>query len=163
MDGLLTLLILYLIFKTVKKKVQKPKPRRVVSAFPQKVEEDAAEAKACVEPSIDHQVEMDAFAQAAVETVSIGEGQSHATLDTDVYGKKQLEYMGSLQADTNEGECLCEPELSHRSPVRTEAGSVYENEIGREPLLDFSPEGLYQGIVMSEILARPSQCQRRFR
>ena len=163
MDGLLSLLILYWIFKAVKKKVQKPKPKRVVSAFRQKAEAAAAETKARAERAMGQQAQPDAFSQAAVEAGAIGEGQSHAVLDAGFYGGMQPEYMGSLQADTNEGECLCEPELSHKAPVHVEAGSVYENEIGREPLLDFGPERLYQGVVMSEILTRPQQRQRRFR
>ena len=70
-------------------------------------------------------------------------------------------FRGSLQVESTEGECICDPELEHEREVKAEPASVYAGEIGREPLVDFSPRGMMQGIVMSEILTRPVQRARR--
>jgi len=167
MDGLLSLLVLYSIFysifKAVKKRAQKPKPKRVVSAFQQKVEAASAETKRRAERAFDPQPMDEIFSQEAAQASTVGEGQSHIVLDADAHGNVQPEYMGSMLVDSDEGECLCGPDLSHNVQEQMATNSVYANEIGREPLLDFSPERLYQGIVMSEILARPTERQRRLR
>ena len=81
-----------------------------------------------------------------------GEGQS-------VYAPPP-EYAGSMYMDSTEGEDLCDPALEHDRPERTDPRSVYANEIGAQRRLDFSPEGLWQGVVMSEILTRPADRQR---
>ncbi len=86
----------------------------------------------------------------------LGEGESHA-----VPNATSTEYMGSLHETSAEGEDFCDPELEHRRFVASSEDSVYAGEIGREPMLDFSAKGLYQGIVMSEILTRPSRRVRR--
>ena len=70
-------------------------------------------------------------------------------------------FCGSMQVESTEGECICDPELEHEREAKPEPESVYAGEIGREPLVDFSARGLMQGIVMSEILARPAQRTRR--
>lgn len=84
------------------------------------------------------------------------EGDSHA-----VPNATGTEYMGSLHETSTEGEDYCDPELEHRRFVAPSEDSVYAEEIGREPMLDFSAKGLYQGVVMSEILTRPSRRVRR--
>lgn len=66
------------------------------------------------------------------------------------------EWAGSLEMDSTEGEDLCDPSLGHEKKM-TDPQSVYAGEIGREPLLDTSPRGLLQGVIMSEILTRPTQ------
>lgn len=70
-------------------------------------------------------------------------------------------FRGSMQVESMEGECICEPELEHKREEKPEPASVYADEIGREPLVDFSPRGMMQGIVMSEILTRPVERARR--
>ena len=70
-------------------------------------------------------------------------------------------FRGSMQVESTEGECICDPELEHERETKPEPASVYAGEIGREPLVDFSARGLMRGIVMSEILARPAQRTRR--
>ena len=95
----------------------------------------------------------------------LAEGQSHMAFTQDVHGcvSKHEEYMGSMHADTSEGEDACELILEHEREDRTEPESVYAGEIGKEPLLDLSAKGIYQGVVMSEILARPHRrAVRRF-
>ncbi len=66
-------------------------------------------------------------------------------------------FRGSMQTESTEGECICEPELEHGRKAEPESESVYASEIGREPLVDFSSRGILQGVVMSEILTRPAQ------
>ncbi len=91
----------------------------------------------------------------------LAEGESH-TLRTAFQSIEGAEYVGSLHQTSSEGEDLCEPSLNHDRPVLdVEEGSVYENEIGGGRKLDFSPQGMYQGVVMSEILSRPAQRVRR--
>ena len=69
--------------------------------------------------------------------------------------------MGSLRADTSEGEDACDLSLGHESLENLEPQSIYASQIGMESPLDFSPKALYQGIVMSEILTRPSERRAR--
>lgn len=71
-------------------------------------------------------------------------------------------FRGSMAYDSNEGECVCDPELAHGPNEEIEPESVYSNEIGHESLTDFSARGLLQGIVMNEILTRPDQRMKRF-
>lgn len=93
----------------------------------------------------------------------LGEGESSVGYTQDVHGcvSQQMEYLGSMMADSSEGEDACELELGHERTQVIEPESVYANEIGSEPLLDFSARGIYQGVVMSEILARPARRMRR--
>lgn len=84
----------------------------------------------------------------------LAEGVSHAVPKAESF---RMEYMGSLHETSHEGEDLCDPDLEHSRSTPVSLESVYAEEIGREPMLDFSARGLYQGIVMSEILARPSR------
>lgn len=87
------------------------------------------------------------------EQPSFGEGESsflHVQPETT-----ETLYTGSLQAESTEGECICDPALEHTREEQPEG--VYADEIGREPLVDFSAKGVLQGVVMSEILKRPSQ------
>lgn len=72
-------------------------------------------------------------------------------------------FRGSMQMESTEGECVCEPELEHEREVIPPKESVYSGEIGRESLVDFSARGLMQGFVMSEILSRPSSIRARKR
>lgn len=66
------------------------------------------------------------------------------------------DWNGSLNADSAEGEDLCDPSLGHEREISADPQSVYAGEIGREPLVDTSPRGLIQGVIMSEILTRPA-------
>ena len=64
---------------------------------------------------------------------------------------------GSMNYVSTEGECACDPALEHERIAREDPQSVYAQEIGSGTVLDFSAQGMKQAIVMSEILARPSQ------
>lgn len=136
MDELIALFVLIGILKAIskgaRKRKQKAAPPQTGDSHVQKRTEPEAPA-----PPV----------QAA------GEGQS-------VYAPPP-EYAGSMYMDSTEGEDLCDPALEHDRPERTDPHSVYANEIGVQHRLDFSPEGLWQGVVMSEILTRPADRQRR--
>ena len=64
---------------------------------------------------------------------------------------------GSMNFDSTEGECICDPELEHERIAREDPQSVYAQEIGTGSGLDFSAQGMKQAIIMSEVLARPAQ------
>lgn len=68
-----------------------------------------------------------------------------------------VHWTGSMNVHSDEGEDLCDPSLGHERESAADPQSVYAGEIGREPLLDTSPRGLMQGVIMSEILTRPAQ------
>ena len=70
-------------------------------------------------------------------------------------------FRGSMPDESTEGECICDPDLEHERIQNVAPGSVYQNEIGKESLVDFSARGMMQGFVMSEILTRPAQRVRR--
>ena len=56
---------------------------------------------------------------------------------------------------SGEGEDRCDPSLGHHRVVEPE--SVYAQEITDEgKKLDLSAQGVWQGVVMSEVLARPA-------
>ena len=87
-----------------------------------------------------------------VYSSQLGEGRYIATT-----ARMEEEFRGSMQTDSTEGECLCDPELEHERIQEIVPESVYTNEIGNEPLIDYSVRGLVQGFVMGEILTRPAQ------
>ena len=75
-------------------------------------------------------------------------------------GSFQKIWTGSMDAHSSEGEDLCDPDLGHEREIILDSQSVYASEIGREPLVDLSAKGLLQGVIMSEILTRPTQRKR---
>ena len=140
MDEILALLMVFGFFwfsrflRSIKGRKKKTVP---LSAFNQQVRKQPA-------PPV---------SAAPAATVQLGEGASHMV--------QPLEYTGSLGIDTDEGRDTCDPELEHDRSERIDPHSVYADEIGAEPLLDLSPKGLYQGMVMSEILTRPADRNKR--
>lgn len=150
MDVLVVLGLIVWFLTSMKKKTKGPAPKRKKTLTAQEVNQKAQ--KLCEEA----QSRMAGKPQKAFmqEHEPLVEGESHAVPDTE---GRQMEYMGSLHETSTEGEDLCDPELEHSRPSPEEPESVCAGEIGREPMLDFSAKGLYQGIVMSEILARPSR------
>lgn len=89
-----------------------------------------------------------------MEQQAFGEGESgFEAIQTKV---AEVHASGSLQAQSTEGECICDPELEHVREETIESSSIYVEEIGREPFVDFSAKGVLQGVVMSEILKRPA-------
>ena len=135
MDGLIALFIVFGVIsslnKAAKKKMKQQKPKVPLSAFGQTVEKQPA---------------MPAEEPIAVPVFASAEGQS---------------IMGSLMAESTEGMDLCDPELEHDREIKVDPHSVYAGEIGAEHKLDLSPNGLWQGVVMSEILTRPCERNKR--
>lgn len=64
-------------------------------------------------------------------------------------------FRGSLEAESTEGECTCDPSLEHERIARQDPASVYAGEIGASSSpLSLTPHGLVRGVVMAEILTR---------
>lgn len=138
MDGLIALFIVFGLIKALNKAARKQaaknkqaKPRVSPSAFGQPAKKQPAAPAA---------------APAAVPVFAAAEGQSH---------------MGSLMAESTEGMDLCDPTLEHDRETVVDPHSVYAGEIGAEHRIDLSPNGLWQGVVMSEILTRPAERNKR--
>ena len=154
MDGLFTLLILYWIVKLVFGK--KPKAKKAIrSAFSNTAQVHAERARQIHEELVKRKEEKaQQLAMEDVHAMPAGEGEALPCFEG--FG-----HTGSLHVETTEGMDLCDPSLEHDRET-PDPQSVYANEIGREPMLDFSAKGVYQGVVMSEILKRPAErgCRR---
>ena len=160
MDGLILLLLIigWIVSASQKKKKKKatpPTPQKPAAVSPivsrmereqriQQIRAEIEKRKARLEQEKEFFQPPEQLSFFQQEGKSIGEG-------------------GSMTFDSTEGECLCEPELEHERPVSTVSQTVYEGEIGREPLVDFSAKGVLQGFVMNEILTRPVQRKRTYR
>ncbi len=145
MDGLLFLVILFWAGKAISKSAKQKTMNTVVK-------EKHPQVQAAVPPTVETQP------QKQDSLRSMAEGESALTAFTASSGvPSDGEYMGSLLMDSDEGKDLCDPSLEHDRPERADPESVYAGEIGTKSVLYLSPAGLYQGIVMSEILARPAQ------
>lgn len=154
MEGLLLLLLLGWIFSNLKKKNKTASSETVLakgareSAAKRRAEHAMQLREERERRRMQQTVQAQPVQRVPSEQPVIGEGESYAD-------------SGSMRYDSTEGECVCEPELEHRREAVREPESVYEGEIGREPIVDFSAKGILQGVVMSEILTRPSQRKRR--
>ena len=146
MDGMIVLLLIGWLIKAMSKKGKKAEKRK--AAFTSARTAASRLGKSPSQPLPVFEPEQTAF---AAEAFASSEG----------VGTFQEEWRGSMETSSDEGEDLCDPALEHDRPERTDPHSVYANEIGAQHRLDFSPEGLWQGVVMSEILTRPADRQRR--
>lgn len=157
MDGLIVLLILSWIFKSVFSKKSKAQKVNDKGMKPDpEARKKAREAAAAHHEQLRRQLKMEDVFPHYRPSAAAEEG--HASLE----GVGQTEvYRGSLKADSSEGECMCDPALEHERENYSDADSVYATEIGDAPGVDFSPQGIVQGVVMSEILRRPSERFRR--
>lgn len=157
MDGLLTLLILFWIFKAISKNKKKG-AKSVKKTRTTKPKATAEEIRERAQRAIRMHDELKRRAAQKGEQNTMTDMHDHEHAE----GESCLPVgWGSLQIDSTEGECLCDPLLDHERVADNEPESVYAGEIGREPLLDLSTKGLYQGIVMSEVLKRPAERWRR--
>lgn len=153
MESLLFLLLLGWIFNKISKAPKKKKspavsqPVKVVMSEKQK--EKIQQARQAMQ-QMSMPVEETSFSQP-------GEGEC----DPEHMHSAEGEYRGSMDAAATEGVDFCDPSLEHVRTKTADPESVYANEIGNGPALDLSPRGIYQGIVMSEILTRPAY--RRYR
>ena len=148
MDGILVLVLIGWVFFRMNKAasgVQKGKgsPRKANRRNRLQMELENRQAKPTLEKK-------------AVQPVAMREGEA-----ASVYTPMEAPFRGSMQVDSTEGECICNPELEHDREKEPAPTGVYADQIGREPLVDFSARGILQGVVMTEILARPAQRARR--
>ena len=153
MEGLLFLVLLYWLFKKATGAAKKQMKKQ--SSPDERTKRMAEEIKRARR---EKQLSMQ-----QVSSQPVGEGESHMEYTRDAHGcvSQEKEYMGSLLADTSEGEDACEQDLGHERETVIAPESVYANEIGSEPVLDLSARGIYQGVVRSEMLTRPAQRMRR--
>ncbi len=157
MDGLLVVFLIGWVISRMNKKNKKPKKTTSgLGAYKENSAQLKATHAAKLYAELDKRNSQLAEEKTAVLQHEIGEGESAA-----VHFQMEETFRGSMQVDSNEGECICDPELEHEREQVTASESVYASEIGREPLMDFSALGLLQGVVMSEILTRPVQRVRR--
>ena len=156
MDGMLVLIVIIgSIISMVNKNKKKPKARPAAAVqkedSAQRREKRLAQMHAELEA---RRAEIAAQPYAALRSQpAAGEGESAQMAAEQVEGV----FSGSLMAESTEGECLCDPILEHTAPTAPAPESVYAGEIGKEPSLDFSARGIVQGLVMGEILTRPTQ------
>lgn len=156
MDGVFVLVLIGWIVSMIGKK-NKRKAKKAAFSFPK---ESAAQRKAAAAEKGyaelgTHNVQPQKNTRSYFET-AIEEGESSAEPELS-----EALFRGSMQVESTEGECTCEPELEHKREDLVTTPEVYAGEIGREPLVDFSSRGVLQGFVMSEILARPDRRVRR--
>ena len=155
-DGLLTLLILFWVFKAISKKKKGAKPVKKTRTV--KPRATAEEIRERAQRAIRMHDELKRREAQKVEQIAMPDMHTHEHAEGESCPPVAS---GSLQMDSTEGECLCDPLLEHERMAENVPESVYAGEIGREPLLDLSAKGLYQGIVMSEVLKRPGERWRR--
>ena len=147
MDALLTIAILYWICKKVfgPKKLKNKKGTR--SPFDNTAQHRAQRAREIHEKLVKQR---DMEQQQVMECKAVQPAEGEALPCFEGAG-----HTGSLHTESTEGLDLCDPSLEHDRDLPEDPQSVYAGEIGREPLLDLSARGIYQGVVMSEILKRP--------
>lgn len=160
MDTILILLLLYGLFKKLNKGAA-AKKGRTLKKNKETLERVLQSMQTYKEPKR-QETQKQPIRVNEVKPEPIGEGQSYMAFTQDEHGcvSEQEEYMGSLHADTSEGEDACDLSLGHERTENIEPQSVYAEQIGMESPFDFSPKALYQGVVMSEILTRPSERRR---
>jgi len=148
MDGLLVLVLIGWVFFRMNKAasgIQKEKASRRKQERHERIQTELAKSRVQLTQE-----------KKAVQLVALREGEA-----TAVYTPMEAPFRGSMQTESTEGECICDPELEHEREKEPAPTSVYAGEIGKEPLVDFSARGVLQGFVMSEILTRPAQRARR--
>jgi len=156
MDGILVLVLIGWIISQMSKKNKKTKAR-VASGFQkEKTSQPKAARAAKTYAEIEKRKAQTIQEKTAAVQHAFGEGESAVSPFP-----MEESFRGSMQAESMEGECICDPELEHEREQVTAPESVYAGEIGREPIVDVSARGLMQGIVMNEILTRPAQRARR--
>lgn len=154
MDGLLALLI---IFGLVRKLfgVKKGKTRRNRrSSLDDRAEQRIQQLRRVHEQLVKQQEEQKQSEQLSCESIQPEEGKALPCFEG-------AGHTGSLHVESTEGVDLCDPSLEHDRDMTEDTQTVYAGEIGREPVLDLSARGIYQGVVMSEILTRPAMRRAR--
>lgn len=158
MDGLIVLALIVWAIAQASKKNKKRKAKAVLSTKREILSERSAKRAAQQHTELPKQETMPAQEMQTFTEPVLGEGES-----VTAFARMEPAFRGSMQMESTEGECICDPELGHEREQTPAPASVYENEIGREPLIDFSAKDWMRGVVMSEILAKPAQRTRRVR
>ena len=154
MEGLLILVLIGWVFSKMNQNTKKQMKKQAASSV---IVGNAAERRAKRMEQLRAEAEKRRVQSAQEKAPQYAEGEG--VFQPSFMAEEP--FRGSMEAESTEGECICDPELEHERETKPEPASVYAGEIGREPLVDFSARGLMQGIVMSEILARPAQRTRR--
>lgn len=150
MDGLLILLLIGWLVSQMSKKNKQPKSAQTLNAQKDLVEKQKAARQARVQAELDKRRAEAEKEQKNVQTVFVN------AREAELYASAmEPAFRGSMEVESTEGECLCDPELEHERENAVAEGSVYSGEIGKESMVDFSARGMMQGVVMSEILNRP--------
>lgn len=129
MDGLLFVLIMLWVFVRLGKKKKKGQTNQSAAARRRR----------------------EAFQQMMSQSAS--EPEPKRVPPTPVQGSMNFDSMEGQSSD--EGEDTCDPALGHERISPEEPDSVYAQEIGGG-LPPITPQSLVQGVVMSEILKRPT-------
>lgn len=153
MDGLPILIFLVWLITRISQKSQKAKPK---FAATRKKDSTFQTVERLVEVVEKTQHKLPLEQEMPMNQPTLYEGKS-----APESGSSEGAFRGSMQNASDEGECLCVPELEHERETVIADESVYRGEIGQETLVDCSAKGLMQGVVMSEILTRPVQRIRR--
>lgn len=156
MDGILILGLVGWVILKMSKKNQKTKAKPALGIQKENAAQRRAERLARMHAELEKRRAQLTQEKQQAEPPAMSEGES-----SSAYTVMEETFRGSMQVESTEGECICDPELEHERKTVPEPESVYAGEIGREPLVDFSSHGVLQGIVMSEILTRPCQRTRR--
>ena len=156
MDGLLVLVLIGWLISQMSKKKKTPKPKRTLNASKENAAQRKAERIAQMQAELEKRRAQPLRERQPVEQMVNSEGES-----ATAYMPMEEAFRGSMQVNSTEGECICDPELEHEREKEPSPTSVYAGEIGKDPLVDFSARGVLQGFVMSEILTRPAQRARR--
>lgn len=148
---LILLLVVWAVVQAGKKPKTKSKPSK------ENAETHRTERLAQMRAELEKRKALLTKEEEEVQPSSVKEGETAAG-----YLRTETAFRGSMTMESTEGECFCDPELEHARQMDSDPKSVYAGEIGKEPLVDLSQHGIVQGIVMSEILARPAQRARRY-
>lgn len=172
MDAILLLLLLFWLFKSLTKRIKETgqnaqkQPSQAKRAAAQPADEGARRERAQRAVRMQEelkrreearQLERARLSAQQAASAPLGEGMSAYAAPERMPMSARPAYEGSLGGGSMEGEDTCDPGLEHDRPNRSEPGSVYENEIGSVPLIDFQPQAILQGVVMSEVLSRPGE------
>lgn len=147
MEGLVSLLILFWVFKAVRKALQRQAPYNKGSA-----------AKPAKRPKPHPAAAPIQAAQPAVKTASWRPPEPVQPV------QGSMSYASQEGLSSEEGEDTCDPALGHESVPHDDLYSLYAQEIdGAGEELTITPRSLIQSVVMSEVLKRPSYGKGRLR
>lgn len=151
MDSILFALILMSLISSL---LKKKKGKKNVNSFLKKIQQKSSNIEAApIAVTTEETGEVQAYPN-CYEHEPLEEGNSHSV--SEKTSNREI-YMGSLHETSTEGEDLCDSSLEHMRPTTPETNHIiFEDETGEVLNIDFSSNAILQGVVMSEILKRPS-------